>query len=263
MKKRILLPTYNTKNKHLFGRHIGVEGQDNLDVAIGSTTLKDVPDSYIKAICDAVDRAYQVLIDKDKKGNPGKRVLDFQADRSVATNNVFPIENLDRDAVFMTMRDVNAKNGGTEVLCAVISKEDMPTTNLAHFVMGPYGSTSNAGVYTIMWGECARPFPKKIDEDTPPAVVQSIKKDAEYWYGTDENRSGAHVILITPEALENNIKELKEKGLSTSRQEMALKAFNAKGKTSPIKEMYHPQLCEGATLVGLMQNKGRDNPLEL
>lgn len=258
-----ILPTYNPENEHLFGRHLGVEGQDNLDTTIGSTTLKDVPDKYIKAVCDAVDAAYKDLSIKAENGNPGRQEFDFQADRPVATNNVFPIENLDKNSVFMTTRDVNNENGGTKVLCAVISKEDMPKTNLAHFVMGPYGNTGNAGIYTIMWGEYSPAFPKEIDENTPPAVVERNKESTEYWYGKGDNHEGAHVILITPEALENNIKELEAKGLPTARQKMALEAFDKRGRISPIKEMYHPQQREGAKKVSLSQGKGKDNSLEL
>ena len=114
----------------------------------------------------------------------------------------------------------------------------MPKTNVAHVIMGHYGPTGKAGIYTMICGDEGMPMPRPVDENTPPEAVKFNEECQKYW--------DSHVFLITPKELKANIAELQAAGVSTTRQETALRAFEARGGKSPILEPYHAHVSPNA-----------------
>ena len=232
MEKVELIPTNETSEyyqEHVAGRH----GKDS--TSIGSKLLDNVADDYILSILSETDKAYQKAI--DEKGKPGRMVFAVQADRPIGTNALLPKENLDESSIFSTIRDIG-KKGETEVLVALISEKEMPKTNIVHVIMGNYGP-GKAGIYTMIYGDEAMPMPKPVDENTPPEFVKFNEECKKYWE--------SHVFLITPKELKANITELQAKGVSTTRQEAALKAFEEKEEKSPVIKSYKAHVSETAT----------------
>ena len=110
------------------------------------------------------DKAYQAAI--DEKGTPGRMVFAMEADRPIGTNAVYPIENLDKSTVFSTIREPGTE-GEAKIRVALISEKDMPKTNVAQVIMGHYGPTGNAGIYTMIFGDEGMPFAESVAKRSP------------------------------------------------------------------------------------------------
>ncbi len=236
MEKVTLIPTdENSKyyQEHVAGRH----GKDS--TTLGSKLLADVPDNYMLRLLKETDKAYQSAI--DKMGTPGRMVYAVEAAKAVGTNAVFPIENLDKGAVFSTTREPGTDRAA-KVLVALVDEKDMPKTDVAQVIMGPYGSDS-AGIYTVIFGDEGMPFPEGAAKRNPDDTA-FIEKCQKYWE--------SHVMLITPKELEANIAELKAQGMPTKIQELALKTFlqhrNAK---SPVTKPFTPEISANAVKLKL------------
>lgn len=240
MKKIELVPTNEDSvyyKEHVAGRH----GKGSK--SIGSKLLESVPDNYVLNILKESDKAYQKAI--DERGAPGRMVFAVQADRPVGTNALLPKEKLDKKAVFSTIRDVGTP-GEIKVFVALISEKDMPTTNIVHVVMGHYGPTGKAGIYTMICGDEGMPMPRPVDENTPPEMIKFNDECKKYW--------DSHVFLITPEELKANIAELKEHGISTKTQQMFLESFELGGEKSPIIKTYQATISKSATKLQFMSS---------
>lgn len=219
MEKVTLIPTDEKSEyyqEHIAGRH----GKDS--ITIGSKLLGNVPDKYILNLLNYTDKQYQAAI--DEKGLPGRMVFAVEADRPVGTNAVFPIENIDENLVFSTIREAGTERAA-KIKAVLVSEKDMPTTNVAQVIMGHYGPTGKAGIYTMIFGDEGMPFPENIAKRSPDDK-EFIAKCRDYW--------DSHVMLVTPKELEANIAELKAQGLPTKSQELALKSFEHRDEKSPI-----------------------------
>ncbi len=242
MEKVELIPTNETSEyyqEHVVGRH----GKGS--TSIGSKLLDNVSDGYILNVLSETDAAYQKAI--DEKGKPGRMVFAVQADRPIGTNALLPKENLDSNSVFSTIRDIGTR-GEAKVLVALISESEMPKTNIAHVIMGHYGPTGKAGIYTMICGDEGMPMPRPVDENTPPEAVKFNAECQKYW--------DSHVFLITPKELKANIAELQANGVSTSKQEMFLRAFEAKGEKSPIEKSYQAYISPSAVKLQIKSSHG-------
>lgn len=242
MEKVELIPTNETSKyyqEHVAGRH----GKGS--TSIGSKLLGNVPDVYILNILSEADAAYQNAI--DEKGKPGTMVFAVQADRPIGTNALLPKENLYSNSVFSTIRDIGTRCEA-KVLVALISESEMPKTNIVHVIMGHYGPTGKAGIYTMIYGDKGMPMPKPVDENTPPEAVKFNAECQKYW--------DCHVFLITPKELKANIAELQANEVSTSKQEMFLRAFEAKGEKSPIEKSYQADISPDAIKLPINSSHG-------
>ena len=245
MEKVTLIPT--DENSRYFQEHVaGRHGKGS--TTIGSKLLDGVPDGYMLNLLKETDKLYQVAI--DEKGTPGRMVFAVEADKPVGTNAVFPVENLDESAVFSTTREPGT-DGAAKIKVALISEKDMPKTNVAQVIMGHYGPTGNAGIYTVIFGDEGMPFPEGAAKRNPNDK-EFIDKCQKYW--------DSHVILITPKELEANIAELKALGMPTKSQELALKTFSThRGAKSPIVKPFTPEIAANAVRVQMPKIAGRDS----
>lgn len=235
MEKVELVPTNETSGyyqEHIAGRH----GKGS--TSIGSKLLDSVSDDYMLSVLKETDSAYQSAI--DEKGTPGRMVFAVQADRPIGTNALLPIENIDNDAVFSTTRDISTR-GEAKVLVALISESEMPKTNIAHVIMGHYGPTGKAGIYTMVCGDEGMPMPRPVDENAPLEAIKFNEECQKYW--------DSHVFLITPKELKANIRELQANGVSTTKQEMFLRAFEARGEKSPVIKPYQAHISPNAIKI--------------
>ena len=100
MEKVTLIPT--DENSRYFQQHVaGRHGKGS--TTLGSKLIENVPDGYMLNLLKVADKEYQKLI--DEKGEPGRVVFAVEANKKVGTNAVFPIENVDKSAVFSTIRE--------------------------------------------------------------------------------------------------------------------------------------------------------------
>lgn len=132
------------------------------------------------------------------------------------TNALYPIENLDKRAVFSTTREPGS-DGAAKIKVALIAENDMPTTNVAQVIMGHYGPTGKAGIYTAIFGDEGMPFPENIAKRSPDNK-EFIAHCQTYW--------GNHVMLITPKELEADIAELKAQGMSTKNTRIGIEIIS-------------------------------------
>jgi len=223
--------------RHIEDRH-GSEA-----VTIGSKALPGVSKKDRTNMLKAAAAAYQKLI--DEQGNPGRKVFAFQAEKPMGTNALVAVDHINESAVFSTTRDYGTPYQ-SKIRVALVSKEDMPKTNVAHVVMGPTGE-GKANVYTMIYGDEGMPFPKEFDENTPKEILAFNNKCKEYW--------DSHVFLTTPEELKANIDELKAKGVPTILQEQALRKFNENGQKSPVLKPYRAPVSQNAVKLTLNPNQ--------
>lgn len=245
MEKVTLVPTDGEYYaEHIVARH----GKES--ATIGSKLLESVPDEYMLNLLKTTDKAYQKAI--DEKGKPGRMVFAVTADRPVGTNAVYPVENLDKGAVFSTVREPGTDRAA-KIKVAIVSEKDMPTTNVAQVIMGNYGPTGKAGIYTMIFG----------DEGMPFAGSEAAKRGGPDFAKACEDYWNTHVFLVTPKELENNIKELKSCGLPSKIQELALKSFEiSRGGKSPVIKPFQPEISAGAVKMSLTKQAARGNVRE-
>jgi len=231
------------ENEEHLARHT-----DTSSLVAGSKVLEGVTRADIAAISKKFDEAYQALIEKE--GNPGRQVFALTTDRPIGTDAVVPLETLDKSRVFEIVREPGTR-GEAKIKVALISKKDMPKTNVIHAVYGPYGPTGKGGIYTMMFGDPGEPFARDLPEDAPEAQKKANEKSKKYW---DE-----HVFLITPEELEYAMAKMREQGLPTKQAETALKFFDVRAKLekrdpscrlSPINKPSHSKVSEEAQNIG-------------
>jgi len=205
-----------------------------------SKSLSSAPYWMFVDILNKVDEEYQKLIDQE--WNPGPKVFVVRSKEPAWTNAIFPKENLSEDSIFVSHRDIwNEKIngwGGQKILCSLIWDENMPTTNLIHVIMWPYGDSWKAGIYTMVFWDKWMPFPKKLDEKATKEQRENNAKFEEYW--------DSHVMLITLDEIENIIKHKKERWMPTDAEERALEKFKLKNWKSPIQKDFVPEPADWA-----------------
>jgi len=240
LNKLKLIPTVwsDAYETHILSRHVW-------GLNPWSKALPETDDQIFIDILNRVDEEYQALIDEE--WNPGRRVFVVESKEPIWTNALFPKENLSQESIFLSHRDLwNERINDwkwQEILCSLVRTEGMPTTNLVHVIMWPYGPTGNAGIYTLIFGDEWMPFPRKLDESATERDVLYNDKCRDYW--------NSHVMLITPEELENIIKSKREHGMSTEIEESALKDFRWKDGKSPIKKDFTPNPSDWAIEINL------------
>ena len=221
MEKVTLIPTDENSEyyqEHVAGRH----GKDS--ATIGSKLLENIPDDYMLKLLKETDKADQTAI--DGKGTPGRMVFAVEADKPIGTNAVFPIENLEKGTVFSTTREPGTDRAA-KVLVALVAEEDMPKTNIAQVIMGHYGPTGKAGIYTMICGDEGMPFPEGVAKRNPNDS-EFIGKCQKYW--------DSHVMLI---------------------QELALKTFlQHRNGQSPIVKPFTPEISPNAVKLKLSNSNG-------
>lgn len=229
--KLSLIPTVWSEE---YIRHV-VDRHDKWSLTPWSKALSSAPDWLFDNILNKVDKEYQKLIDQE--WNPGRRVFVVRSSEPVWTNAIFPMENLSQDSIFVSHRDIwneyiNNWNG-QEIKCSLICVDDMPTTDLIHVIMWPYGPTGKAGIYTMIFWDEWTPFPKDLDDTATKEQIENNEKCREYWNN--------HVMLVTPEELKNIIELKKEHGMPTEVEEQALRDFEENNKKSPIQKAFIPE----------------------
>lgn len=198
---------------------------DNGSLTIGSKALSGVDERQVSAMLKTFDDAYAKLIAKED--NPGCRQFCLQCAAPVGTDAVIDKADLKKGAkpVLLT-RDIGTPYEA-QVQAVLIKPEDMPHTDLVYGIYGPYGSTGNAGIYTMIYGDPGMPFPKKTDENADAATLAKNAACKEYW----DN----HVFLCTPDEFKATVKQMESAGKDVSAQTAALLSFQIKGGVSPIK----------------------------
>lgn len=221
------------ENEEHLARHT-----DTSSLVAGSKVLEGVSKADIGAISKKFDDAYQSLI--EEVGNPGRQIFALTTSKVIGTDAVVPIENLEPNSVFEIVREPGTR-GETKIKVALISKEDMPKTNVVHGVYGPYGPTGKGGNYTIIFGDPGGPFPRELPEDAPIAQKEANERAKQYW--------DTHVFLITPEECQYAIEKMQEYNLPTETISTRLKFFEHNPKSPIIKE-HHSQPDKSATNIG-------------
>lgn len=239
--KLSLIPTVWSEE---YIRHV-VDRHDKWSLTPWSKALSSAPDWLFDNILNKVDKEYQKLIDQE--WNPGRRVFVVRSSENVWTNAIFPIENLSQDSIFVSHRDIWDEHinnwNGQEIKCSLIWVDDMPTTNLIHVIMWPYGPTGNAGIYTMIFWDEWTPFPRNLDETATEKDRENNEKFKKYW--------NTHVILITPDELENIIKQKKERWMPTDEEEIALEKFKFKNGISPVQKDFIPEATKWAIEIDM------------
>lgn len=186
----------------------------------------------------------------EKEGNPGRIVYAVQTDRPIGTDAVMPLSSLTDDAkgmVFSMPRDIGT-DSERNIPAVLIDEKDMPKTNVSHVVYGPYGPTGNAGIYTMMFGDEAMPFPNK-ERQSP----EMMKQCQEYW----DN----HVFLVTEKEVKATVKNLRETGRSieASKLDVVLKKHDLEKRKltykSPYNGSYRSQLSQNAVKLNVNLSK--------
>ena len=231
------------ENEEHLARHTNSES-----LVVGSKATKDVTKADITSISLKFDEAYRSMI--EEKGNPGRQIFALTTSKAVGTDPLVPIESLDPSKVFEIVREPGTP-GEAKVKVAIVSKEDMPKTNVVHAIYGPYGPTGKGGNYTMMFGDPGEPFPRTLPEDASQVQNDINEKAKQYW--------DTHVLLITPEELDYAIGKMKEHNIPTATVEMRRKLFEHK-PSSPIIVPSHSKVSENAINLGgviLSGNEGR------
>lgn len=222
MEKLELLSAANNK-EHLV-RHLNSDS-----LTIGSKAIESTTEEDVAIILTKTDEAYRKEI--EEHGNPGRKVFALKTDRWVGTDAVVPAEELQENKVFNIIREPGT-SGGVAIKVALIEAKDMPKTNVVHAIYGPYyRSKGKGGIYTMMFGDSAEPFPRDLPKDADARSVAMNERAKEYWNG--KNGKGGHVFLVTPQELDVAIKQMDEHGLETDIAKKRLEDFR-KNPTSPI-----------------------------
>lgn len=232
MEKLELLPAeYN--ELHL-NRHSNVDS-----LTIGSKVVRPTTKEDIATILAKTDKAYQEEI--EKYGNPGRKVFAVKTDRWVGTDAMVPVEELQNDKIFNVVREPGVEGRSVNIKVALIEPKDMPKTNVVHAIYGPAREQGKAGIYTVIFGDPGEPF---------PADWQSAEQKAkaeEFWNG--KNGKGGHAFLVTPQELEEAIKQMDENGLDTTIAKKRLAEFQ-KNPTSPIISHKPSEMAKDAIDLG-------------
>ena len=217
-------------------------------LTVGSKALNDIKESDVAQMLKVFDEAYADLIAKE--GNPGRKEFCLQCDRPVGTDAVIDKADLKKGTKTISLiRDIGTSYE-TEVQAVLIDPKDMPTTNLVYGIYGPYGPTGNAGIYTMIYGDPGKPFPKKLAADADEKTKAANAECEKYWKD--------HVFLCTPDELKATISQMSAAGKDVSKQTAALLSFELKGKTSPIASHKEVQPTKEAVLL-TVPNKEKES----
>lgn len=250
MDKLNLLPV--EENLSHIARHI-----DPNSTTLGSKALSDFNEAdKILAQCQ---QNYQKRIENE--GNPGRVVYAVKTDRPIGTDAIIPTSSLTEEAknkIFTMPRDIGTE-AEINVSVAVIEEKDMPKTNVAHVIYGPYGPTGNAGIYTMIFGDEGMPFPNK-DRQSP----EMLKQCQEYWNN--------HIFLVTPKEVKSAVETLQDMGRKAEAAKIGtmLKKHDVELKNgtykSPYNGSYHSQVSPNAEklnvnlgLGSILQNRLRES----
>ncbi|MGN1079278.1 MAG: hypothetical protein ACI4TE_03805 [Alphaproteobacteria bacterium] len=218
---------------------------DSSSLTVGSKALKGVKEADVAEMLQAFDDAYADLIEKE--GNPERRQFCLQCDRPVGTDAVVAKADLKKGTkIIPLIRDIGTPYE-TEVNAVLIDPRDMPSTSLVYGIYGPYGSTGNAGIYTMIYGDPGKPFPKKLEADAGEKVRTENAACEKYWQD--------HVFLCTPNELKSVISQMTAAGKDVSRQTAALLSFELKGSVSPLSRHAELQPEKGSVLLAFPDKK--------
>ena len=215
-------------------------------LTVGSKALDGIKEEDVAQMLKVFDEAYADLIAKE--GNPGRKEFCLQCDHPVGTDAVINKSDLKQGVKTVPLtRDIGTPYE-TEVQVVLIDPKDMPQTNLVYGIYGPYGPTGNAGIYTMIYGDPGKPFPKKLEENADEKAKAANAECEKYWQN--------HVFLCTPEELREAISQMSAAGKDVSRQTAALLSFETKGCVTPIaKHQAHQPTKEAVVLTASKEEK--------
>ncbi|MDD2840550.1 MAG: PHP domain-containing protein [Rickettsiales bacterium] len=223
-------------NKEHIDRHVNPKS-----LTIGSKFLPNIHPEQIENFLNKFDEAYlNMIIEKD---NSGVQVFAIECDKLVGTCAVISIENLTakaRESIFEIIRDFG-KTYESKERVALISEEDMPTTNYIIGVYGPYDLIGNAGNLTMYTGYDFVPNPKELQGNESKEEIEANNRNKEYW--------DSHVFLCTPQELEANIFQLEEAGVNTSILKAKLMKFTGE---NPVEKVYKPNIPNDVVKLGIV-----------
>ena len=244
MTEKLNLLATDVHDEHI-ARHLDSNSQNP-----GSKALPGIA-GEMENILKTCDENYSRLI--EEKGNPGRVVFGIEAPQNMGSDAVIPLSGLNNNvSVFSFSRDIGTPYE-QNIKAVLIKSEDMPKTNVVHAIYGPYGPTGNAGIYTVLYGDEGMPFPRNLNEQSSEADKKFNHECQKYW---DE-----HIFLITPQELENGIKQMQENGRGTALLETRLKVFNNSVKNgtyqNPCNGTYHSEISKSAVKInGTTKNQG-------
>lgn len=215
-----------------------VRHSDSASLTIGSKAINSTKKEDVASILTKTDKAYREEI--EKQGNPGRKVFAVKTDRWVGTDAVVPAEELQENKIFNIIREPGTR-GEADIKVAIVDAKDMPKTNVVHAIYGPYGPTGKGGIYTMIFGDPGEPFPADWQS------AEQRAKAEEYWNGKDGK--GGHVFLVTPQELEEAIKQMDEHSLDTTVAKKRLEDFR-KNPTSPIISHKPSEMAKDAIDLG-------------
>lgn len=219
-------------------------------LTVGSKALPGVNQSEVLKMLQAFDAAYAQLI--VEKGNPGRQYFCLECESPVGTNALASKADLNKGVKPVTVtRDVGTPYEA-EVQVVLIDPKDMPQTNLVYGIYGPYGPTGKAGIYTMVFGDPGKPFPKKLDETASDEDKARNAACEKYWKN--------HVFLCTPDEMRATISEMSAAGRDVSKQMAALLSFQAKGSVCPLKDVKALSPSKEAVLLSFEQKREEKNP---
>ena len=224
---------------------------DSGSLTIGSKALPGLQKAEVAQMLETFDEAYAALIAQE--GNPGRREFCLRCGHSVGTDAVAAKADLKKGTKIVPVtRDIGTPYE-TEVQVVLI---DMPQTDLVYGIYGPYGPTGKAGIYTMVYGDPSRPFPKKLEADADERAKAQNAVSEKYWRD--------HVFLCTPDEMRAAIAQMSAAGKDVSRQTAALLSFQTKGNASPLNRQEMRQPLKGAILLSAPEQKeqrgtGRQN----
>ncbi len=217
-------------NPHFMERHFNKES-----LTIGSKPLPLAPaEKMVTAMTELDTRAKEIMQTQEK---PNVIYLTMEFDQQMSTNPIAPKDCVEQGKIFSVIRDAGTPDE-KEVQVALISKEDMPKTNVVHAIYGPYDE-KQFGNYTAFFGAMSEPFPRELDKDATPEQIARNEKCKEYW----DN----HVFLATPEEVQKVVQDLQAVATKTEDKDKAQK--------------YTTAATAASMRVNLFKNMGKKSPL--
>lgn len=228
------------ENKEHLQRHA-----DSGSLTVGSKALPETGQADVAKMLRTFDAAYEAMI--AEKGNPGRQEFCLRCDRPVGTDALVAKADLNKGVRPVTItRDIGTPYE-TDVQVVLIDSKDMPRTDLVYGIYGAYGPTGKAGIYTMVYGDPGKPFPKKLEATASEADKARNAECEKYWK--------AHVFLCTPDEMRAAISEMSAAGRDVSRQTAALLSFQVRGGASPLKRYRASVPSKEAVLLSFENGK--------
>ena len=226
-------------NPHFMERHFNKES-----LTIGSKPLPLAPEEKMVAAMTELDAHAQEIMHTQEE--PNKIYLAMEFDQHMSTNPIAPKDCVEQGKIFSVIRDAGTPYE-KEVQIALISKEDMPKTNVVHAIYGPYDE-KQFGNYTAFFGAMSEAFPRELPENATPEQIAQNEKNKEYW--------DKHIFLATPEEVGKIVKDLQQAAqnpeLSAEKKQqfttvasaanMRINLFKNMGKKSPLTATYQANI---------------------